>query len=393
MTTSPTDQLSRIDWDPKPGSALHLLMESLRLTKNEPHLSMLIKASLDEGMHPDQRFPRPYYVLGNECAPYWQPLIYGVITIGSMRLLDELIEAGADINCPESDGDTPLSWACELARNEMALRLLECGAKTNLGALHCHPFYLLKNQVQLKPLRDTLEKALFLTLDNPWEFLDQAPLFIPSLPLTKMSEKQLKTHPNLTPSAKAWVQCRDLKGKPLLNRLARLRPEEMEEAWPLRLKEVIHQAETPHFKKWIISQNWNQKGLDWALMLNATQTLGQLEGLQGAGEHLKILLKMGANPLFRSSNGLGVVHSLIDAAVNDAALDFFMGETESFLLGPMADRLAMVIEAGGVRDWKERNPAGFSPDSLINEFHIRLNDRLTQAIENKNHIQTQFKIK
>ena len=50
---------------------------------------------------------------------------------GKVEKFQSLLEAGADINCEDKDGWTPLHWAAALGRIEMARRLVEAGADVN----------------------------------------------------------------------------------------------------------------------------------------------------------------------------------------------------------------------------------------------------------------------
>jgi ankyrin repeat protein len=51
--------------------------------------------------------------------------------VGHIKIVQLLLEKGADVNAQGKDSDTPLSWACDGSHIEIVQLLLEKGADIN----------------------------------------------------------------------------------------------------------------------------------------------------------------------------------------------------------------------------------------------------------------------
>ena len=61
--------------------------------------------------------------------PYGATLLYMAAEHGHLEVVRALLEAGADLNQANTDGDTPLCIAAQCGRKEVVRALLEAGAE------------------------------------------------------------------------------------------------------------------------------------------------------------------------------------------------------------------------------------------------------------------------
>jgi len=92
---------------------------------------------LKDGVHPDCLYPKKMYMTYDNvlmCRPYNEhenTALYEACLIGDLKIVQILIEHGADVNYKSSFKHTPLFNACIRGNLEIAKLLLEKGAKIN----------------------------------------------------------------------------------------------------------------------------------------------------------------------------------------------------------------------------------------------------------------------
>ena len=106
---------------------LDLEDEGLKILEAHPEIASLEWPDLDEGGQPFVQFSTPLHYAAND---------------GKLRLMQRLIELGADINADKANWyRSVLSWAANNARLEAIKLLLDAGASpTSLNAVHAAAF-------------------------------------------------------------------------------------------------------------------------------------------------------------------------------------------------------------------------------------------------------------
>lgn len=386
MSISTSPFLKKLNWTFEPGTTLHLLNGSIQNQMPHDILSKLIDNCLKEGMSPDQRFPLIHNVLDHQNPFYWESLLHKIINLRDLKLVEQLFEAGVNINGLESDGDNPLNQACRIRGGEkIALFLIEKGAIPQVGQNSIHPLQNIFSSLHaLSPERILVIEKLMNTLENPNHFVESSSLFL-SLPKWKKLDtpsfhkwtKQKNISKKVNPWEKAFLKCQNLKGAPLLKQLEKLGEEELFGGWPLRLKGFMEGK--PQLQDWASQQSWKEKDLNWALMRDITLSLDIKENIKYNDSHFYFLIKRGANVHFKSPNGLNVFQSLIINSIED--IFFNEEDSQHFILDSNNHKIQTLIQAHC--DGDEHHIGGFSALDILKMFKIKLKNEETQSNKTK----------